>query len=101
MTYEKEKRGGISTNKCAFQGKKCKYAHVEGKLYQYVMNTWKNISVVSMNMLQFEGCRLATKHNITICKFKVSYGWVRHFTTRYSLTNKALNDDNTEPTRRA
>jgi hypothetical protein len=38
---EKEKLEGISKKKCAFHGKKCKYPHVEAKLYQYVMNTRK------------------------------------------------------------
>jgi hypothetical protein len=61
---EKEKLEGISKEKCAFRGKKCKYPHMEAKLYQYVMNIWKNRSAVSMEMLQFEGCRLARKQYI-------------------------------------
>jgi hypothetical protein len=42
------------------------------------MNIWKNFTL-SMGMLQFEGCRLARKHNtrIPVSKFKVSYGQVR------------------------
>jgi hypothetical protein len=50
------------------------------------MNTWKNGFAVSMEMLQFEGCRLARKHNIFISEFKVSYGWVSHFMARHDLT---------------
>jgi hypothetical protein len=64
----------------------CKYPHVEAELYQYVMNMRKNGFAVSMEMLQFEGCRLARKHNISISQFKVGYGWVRHFMTRPDLT---------------
>jgi hypothetical protein len=61
---EKEKLEGISKKKCAFHCKKCKYPHVEAKLYQYVMNTRINGFAVSMKMLQFEGCRLARKQYI-------------------------------------
>jgi hypothetical protein len=82
----KEKLEGISKKKCAFCGKKCKYPHVEAKLYQYVMNMQKNGFVVLMEMLQFTGCRLARKHNISVSKFKVSHGWVKHFMTRHDLT---------------
>jgi hypothetical protein len=59
---------------------------LKAKLYQYVMNTRKNRSAVSMEMLQFEGCRLARKHNISISEFKVSYAWVTCFTARHDLT---------------
>jgi hypothetical protein len=52
LSGEKEKVEGISKKKCAILGKKCKYAHVEAELYQYVMNTWKNRFAVSMEMLQ-------------------------------------------------
>jgi hypothetical protein len=83
---KKKKLEGISKNKCAFRGKKCKYPHVEAELYQYVINTWKNGFAISMEMLQFEGCRLARKHNISISKFKVSCGWVKHFMARHDLT---------------
>jgi hypothetical protein len=44
------------------------------------MNIWKNFTL-SMEMLQFEGCRLARKHNIPVSKFKVSYGQVRCYQT--------------------
>jgi hypothetical protein len=59
---------------------------VEAEVYQYVMNTWKNGFAISMEMLQFEGCRLTRKHNISISKFKVSYGWVRRFMAGHDLT---------------
>jgi hypothetical protein len=48
---EKEKLEGISKKKRALRGKICKYPHVEAKLYQYVMNTWKNGFAISMEML--------------------------------------------------
>jgi hypothetical protein len=50
------------------------------------MNTKKNRFSESMDMLQFKGCRLARKHNISISKFKVSYGRVKHFLARHKLT---------------
>jgi hypothetical protein len=83
---EKQKLEGISKKKCAFRGKKCKYPRLEAELYQYVMNTRKNGFAVSMEMLQFEGCKLARKHNISVSEFKVSYGWVRRFMARHDLT---------------
>jgi hypothetical protein len=61
---------------------------VEAELYQYVMNTRKNEFAASMEMLQFEGCRLARKYNISVSKFKVSYGWVRRFMARHDLTTR-------------
>jgi hypothetical protein len=57
LSGEKEKLEGISKKRCAFRGKKCKYPHVEAELYQYVMNTRINGFAVSVEMLQFEGCR--------------------------------------------
>jgi hypothetical protein len=69
---EKEKLQGISKNKCAFHGKLHKYLQVEAALYQYVMNMQKKGFAISVEMLQFEGRRLARKYNIT--EFKVSYG---------------------------
>jgi hypothetical protein len=59
--------------------------HVEAELHQYVMNMRKNEFAVPMEMLQFEGCRLARKPDISVSKFKVSYGWVRHFMARHDL----------------
>jgi hypothetical protein len=50
------------------------------------MNTRKNAFAVSMEILQFEGCRLARKHNISVSGFKVSYGWVRRFMARHDFT---------------
>jgi hypothetical protein len=50
------------------------------------MNMQKNGFAVLMEMLQFEGCRLARKHNISISEFKVTYGWVRRFMARHDLT---------------
>jgi hypothetical protein len=54
------------------------------------MNTRENGFAISMEVLQFEGCRLARKHNISISEFKVSYGWVwrfmaRHLTIRHRM----------------
>jgi hypothetical protein len=66
--------------------KSAKYPHAEAKLYHYVINTRKNRSAVSMKMLQFEGRRLARKHNISISEFKVNYGWVRRFMARHDIT---------------
>jgi hypothetical protein len=43
-----------------------------------------------MKMLQFEGSRLAEKHIISVSKFKVSYGWVKHVMARHDLTITAL-----------
>jgi hypothetical protein len=85
---EKEKLKGISKKKCAFRGKNCKYPHVEAELYQYVVITQKNGFAALMEMLQFEGCRLARKPNISVSKFKVSYGWVRRFMARQDLTRR-------------
>jgi hypothetical protein len=45
----------------------------------------KNGFALSMEMLQFEGYRLARKHNISVSEFKVSYGWVRCFMARHDL----------------
>jgi hypothetical protein len=83
---EKEKVEGICKKKCAFHGRKCKCLHMEAKLYQYVMNMRKNGFSVSMEMLQFKGCRLARKPSIFVSKFEVSYGWVRCFMARQDLT---------------
>jgi hypothetical protein len=83
---EKENLEEIPKKKCALHGKMCKYPHVEAELYWYVVNTRKNGSVVSMEMLQFKGCRLARKHNISVSEFKVGYGWVRCFMARHDLT---------------
>jgi hypothetical protein len=66
---EKEKLEGISKKKCAFRGKNCKYPHVEAELYEYDMNTRKNGFAVSMEMLQFEGCRLSRKQNVSVIEF--------------------------------
>jgi hypothetical protein len=45
----------------------------------------QNEFAVSLQMLQFEGCRLARKHNVSISEFKVSYGWVRYFMARHKF----------------
>jgi hypothetical protein len=42
---------------------------------------WASFPGVEVTMawscnLQFEGCRLGRKHNISISRFKVKYGWV-------------------------
>jgi hypothetical protein len=43
---------------------------------------------VLMEKLQFKGCRLARKQNISVSKFKVIYGRARCFMARYNLTIK-------------
>jgi hypothetical protein len=63
MSGEEEKPPGISKKKCALVvKKKCKYSHVEAKLYLCIMNTGRNRFAVYMEMLQFKACRLARKH---------------------------------------
>jgi hypothetical protein len=64
---EEEKPAGISKKKCALVVRKCKFSHVETKLYLCMMNTGRNRFAVYMEMLQFKGFRLARKHNTYIC----------------------------------
>jgi hypothetical protein len=64
----------------------CKYIHVEAELYHHIMNTQKNGFAVSMEILQYKGCRLAKKHNTSISEIKVIYGGVWHFMAKHNLT---------------
>jgi hypothetical protein len=50
------------------------------------MNTRKNEFAVSMEMQQFDGCRLARKYNISVSECEVGYGWVRRFMAWHDLT---------------
>jgi hypothetical protein len=71
---------------------------VEAELYQYVMNTRKNRFAVSMEMLQFEGCRIASKHNISVTEF--SQLWMGEaFYGQTRPHHKATNDNSTDTTR--
>jgi hypothetical protein len=82
---EKQKLQGVFEMKCSLCGMKCKYPRVKAEVCQCIMNTWKNRFAVSMEVLQFEGCRLATKHSISVSEFKVCFGWVRHFMARHDF----------------
>jgi hypothetical protein len=50
--------------------------------YEYAENGFAAL----VEMLQFEGCRLARKHNITISEFKGRNGWLRSYFGRNSFT---------------
>lgn len=68
----------------------CKYVHTEAELYRYIMNTQKSRFARLIEKLQFKGCRLARTNNVSVTMFKVSYGWVRHFTARHDPTIRCL-----------
>jgi hypothetical protein len=55
--------------------KKWKYSHVQAKLFHSIVNMQKNCFAVSIEMLQFEGCRLADKHIISVSSKSVKDGW--------------------------
>jgi hypothetical protein len=40
------------------------------------MNTRRNGFAVTVEMMQFEGCKIARKRGISDSKFKVSCGWM-------------------------
>jgi hypothetical protein len=63
------------------------------------MNMEKNGFAALVEMLQFESCRLARKHIISISEFKVSNGWLRSFFGRKQLHHKMSDDDSTGTTR--
>lgn len=66
-----------SQNRQSFRGKKAKFPELENKLLRYVRNTRADGFSVSVEMIQFEGLKIADRMKIPRNEFKGSYGWAR------------------------
>ena len=74
-----------SQNRQSFRGKKAKFPELENKLLRYVRNTRADGFSVSVEMIQFEGLKIADRMEIPRNEFKGSYGWARRFMARHDL----------------